>query len=337
MADNTEWNAVCSWLKSLKYEQYVGAFEDNGFDLWEIIRELTVADLKAAGIKAGHAIRMHKKIPTVNGSTEHKEDSLKQQKATPEDSLNLAVQAQPAKPFQPAQPVGLMSFHQLQECNVDRSGDGSNILQECQCLKRVIYALQLMQQFNNSKMNEEAQSRFRAFVDTQYHNFQDDFTHLMTAHSRDLEAIHIAAMQVLPPCDLDKCELSNRHSDKQGSSLVAIDLETQLILNSFDQIHFYVVHLFEAGLRETAEEQKADDVQPEDGTFIDKAFEAMVARLKLKRRTFSRFSRRLGSERSKFVICGTRSLHHCPTDHLRCFRGEKREGKGSELLKTPVT
>merc|ERR1712087_920389 len=53
-------------------EHYVGAFEENGFDLWEIIRVLTVSDLKEAGIKAGHAIRMRLKLPAVN---ELKDDS----------------------------------------------------------------------------------------------------------------------------------------------------------------------------------------------------------------------------------------------------------------------
>ena len=73
MADNVEWNAICAWLESLNYGHYVGAFEENGFDLWEIIRELSVDDLKEAGIKTGHAMRIHKKIPAVDGSVEHKE------------------------------------------------------------------------------------------------------------------------------------------------------------------------------------------------------------------------------------------------------------------------
>ena len=60
--DDKEWAEIQSFLQSLNYEQYAEGFQDNGYDLWEIVYDLTIDDLKSIGIKHGHAIRINKQL-----------------------------------------------------------------------------------------------------------------------------------------------------------------------------------------------------------------------------------------------------------------------------------
>ncbi len=57
-----DWDNIQKWLKNLgsQYEQYIPIFEDNGFDEWEIINDLTLSELSSLNIKLGHAKKIHK-------------------------------------------------------------------------------------------------------------------------------------------------------------------------------------------------------------------------------------------------------------------------------------
>jgi len=68
-SQSTQWNEIVSFLKSLHYEEYVDGFKRNGYDLWEIIHEMTIADFKSIGIKPGHAIRIHRQLLLRNTTT----------------------------------------------------------------------------------------------------------------------------------------------------------------------------------------------------------------------------------------------------------------------------
>eukprot|EP01084_Bolivina_argentea_P099859 179437_1 len=57
-----EWNEICQWLRSLNYISYASAFKNAGYDLWEIVIDLTIDDLMSIGIKPGHARRIEKQL-----------------------------------------------------------------------------------------------------------------------------------------------------------------------------------------------------------------------------------------------------------------------------------
>ena len=61
-AQNDEWNDIKQWLQSLNYGNYTDLFQQNGYDLWEIMYQVTIEDLKDIGIKSGHAKRIHTKL-----------------------------------------------------------------------------------------------------------------------------------------------------------------------------------------------------------------------------------------------------------------------------------
>ncbi len=66
---STQWNEIVSFLKALHYEQYADGFKKNGFDLWEIVLELTIDDFKSIGIKPGHAVRIHRQLVLMKTTT----------------------------------------------------------------------------------------------------------------------------------------------------------------------------------------------------------------------------------------------------------------------------
>ena len=60
--NQTEWNEIVSWLQSLNYSHYAPLFKSGGYDLWEIIFDLTPSDLREIGIKPGHSNRIQKSL-----------------------------------------------------------------------------------------------------------------------------------------------------------------------------------------------------------------------------------------------------------------------------------
>jgi len=58
MAQSKEWLSITTWLNNIGYAQYIGNFKKAGYDMWDIIQDLTDKDYKEQGIKAGHAKRL---------------------------------------------------------------------------------------------------------------------------------------------------------------------------------------------------------------------------------------------------------------------------------------
>eukprot|EP01084_Bolivina_argentea_P226104 381977_1 len=60
--NNKEWIQITEWLHSLNYSNYIKLFKDGGYDLWEIIYDLSIDDLKSLGILPGHSKRIYHKL-----------------------------------------------------------------------------------------------------------------------------------------------------------------------------------------------------------------------------------------------------------------------------------
>lgn len=61
-SNDKEWNEIVAWLQSLNYAHYASLFKSGGYDLWEIIYDLTQSDLREIGIKPGHSNRIQKSL-----------------------------------------------------------------------------------------------------------------------------------------------------------------------------------------------------------------------------------------------------------------------------------
>lgn len=61
-----EWQCICTWLESLHLEQYIGLFEENGFDRFDTIKQCSFDDFRSIGLKYGHAKLLVSKVDLLN-------------------------------------------------------------------------------------------------------------------------------------------------------------------------------------------------------------------------------------------------------------------------------
>merc|ERR1712228_593077 len=85
-----EWNQIIAWLQSLNYAHYASLFKSGGYDLWEIIFDLTANDLREIGIKPGHSKRIQKSLLLKKQQQQASTDSAKQSKLQIHASSNAS-------------------------------------------------------------------------------------------------------------------------------------------------------------------------------------------------------------------------------------------------------
>ncbi len=186
---------------------------------------------------------------------------------------------------------------------------------KCQSVDRVIAGLVYYQTLNNTKNeNSNGQIIFTQFLLDIYKNYLNDINHIIIIHDKDLEIINqlLLKQSHIISCNVDKCLLSDRHckinDGKNGNVNIneaKIDPLTQFHQETWDNVHFYLTHLFDLGLRqktqleeeeEYVEEKKEDD---EWGCF-DKQFKMQRMMIQATRKKFPRFSARFQPTSNKF-------------------------------------
>ena len=136
--------------------------------------------------------------------------------------------------------------------------DKCTAIHECKSVQRVITALLYYQTLNSTKNeNSNAQSIFTQLLLEAYPHYLDDIAHLITKHDSDLEKIHkiLTEKAEFVMCKVDACLLSDRHCEISDGKNGNINGNKNDLLSAFheqtwDNIHFYLVHLFDVGLRQ---------------------------------------------------------------------------------------
>ena len=202
--------------------------------------------------------------------------------------------------------VDFSVFSAKDKCSTNHEGHTS-ILVHCACVKRVVEVLCLHSELKHRHaMSEAAQSFLFAFASERYRHLVDDMTHLTVQHDGDLEAILDEAMKraQLSRCSLDACAMSDRHSAVDAAPKTALEPQLQFLVNLLCDMHFYVLHAFDAGLRVKLSAQRTEneaDACAATG-FVDAAFARMKHEIHAKRAKLHRFRGRLQAAHKKFAL-----------------------------------
>eukprot|EP01084_Bolivina_argentea_P293464 504725_1 len=133
--------------------------------------------------------------------------------------------------------------------------DNNNIIDNCQCLQRLSYALKYYS--NKDKLEKD----WINFCVTVYgHQMLDDYSHLLSTHYQHVAQIkaELITNYGFHECSIENCKFSGRHfnrdrtekeklseTKKQDNNAQKIDIYKQ----EYDSLHFNLFHLFEVGYR----------------------------------------------------------------------------------------
>eukprot|EP01083_Nonionella_stella_P289492 985092_1 len=149
-------------------------------------------------------------------------------------------------------------------------------IEGCIVVKRLIVALAYYSRLDTQN-SEDGQEIFIAFINDVYAQILDDYAHLVNKH-KNLEAINKAliAKDVFDVCEVTKCSFTARHQSRETTQIsnVSMDVNVQFYSQLMDSLHFYLIHLFECGLRTTNVDPPDDDCanKEDDDKYFDKQF-----------------------------------------------------------------
>ena len=170
---------------------------------------------------------------------------------------------------------------------------------ECVVIKRLLNSLTYYTHLLNTSKNNDHYAKFNHFMGTIYKNQAlDDYYHLHKFHQDQIETIMGLAIKSykLTDCKLSDCKCSDRHYRVNSTK---VDSQSQLqckitdndekakfewYQEVMDSLHFYIFHLFDAGLRIRSNDKAACDPSKDKNEeaiyrfsrFSDKKYEIFV-------------------------------------------------------------
>ena len=213
-----------------------------------------------------------------------------------------------------------------------RNEDNDDIdVTKCWALQRILTGLKYYQllEIEKNPSNEDVLIKFCEDV---YSQMLNDYQHIITSHSRQLESINkqIINDKRYGDCDNNKCVLFKRyysHSRRRSNMnsttkeiTKPIDSKLLFYRDIFDNIHHWLFHLFQVGMRSPKSVINGDEanVNDNDGRrdnmqYIDHEFRRIQENIKSKRDQLSiDFERFDDEDNNKFTlqIKGDTQLQH---------------------------
>eukprot|EP01084_Bolivina_argentea_P197919 339063_1 len=157
-----------------------------------------------------------------------------------------------------------------------------NIISNCSYLQRIRVALNHYERFcGNNSLNQsiDGKESFSRFCMESYHSLLDDYIHLITQHDDDLlkisnELQNEYGMKV--NCSVDTCDKLRRHYGRRKQTKQFNDeLECKhdgkidFYCGYFDQIHHFLFHLFDIGIRSNHQQITESKNDTNDGINMD--------------------------------------------------------------------
>ena len=192
-------------------------------------------------------------------------------------------------------------------------------IQDCSHLYKMLHALKYYTLLNLDN-NPSNHYIFMNFCENVYKNILHDYQHIITVHSNQLEQIHaqIIVNRNFDDCDHSKCVLFKRYYDnsrrrtqtKQSSDVEdekKIDDKKLLFYSEiFDNIHHWLFHLYQVGMRTTQSVINGDikqnddneDINYADDSYIDQEFSRIKKHIDEQRKTLKVGRDRFGDDQS---------------------------------------
>eukprot|EP01083_Nonionella_stella_P110777 324400_1 len=187
---------------------------------------------------------------------------------------------------QQTQPTIRLSFESDSRMCIKR-GDTSSIIDNCDCLQRMRVAMKHFNLLSDDDSNrDENKEIFLSFCDEVYKNqhLLDDYCHVIKEHSNDLNQIkdELIDKYQFDACDVNQCHKVKRYygrrkqqrqEEKTENDALDDDNAYRFYVDLFDQLHHFIYHLYDVGLRtEVVQNEPDDDGKEIDLSSIDRAF-----------------------------------------------------------------
>eukprot|EP01084_Bolivina_argentea_P083790 151687_1 len=211
MAD--EWQQITQWLTGLEYQQYIPVFEDNGYDDWEIIKDLTLDDLINENISKEHAKKILKHIPN-NRSNQSISNCHNLAQMNFNMNRNNLMQLQQAQHVQQSQ---FVQAQQLQQKQYD-----SNIQNQTQ-------------NNNNNNNNSVVNAETSQIPLQQNQNQQQHVTHIvfkMSQITAQLQTTQAQLRHIIPQLTSLQTQLQ---TPSQSQNTKALETHYRAVYNIYEQ------------------------------------------------------------------------------------------------------
>eukprot|EP01084_Bolivina_argentea_P310852 537974_1 len=170
----------------------------------------------------------------------------------------------------------------------DNKIEKCDTLDTCHELNRILNALKYYQLITKDSNDHKqiGMKTFTEFILQQYNYYLDDIIHLICVHSKELQEINeiIIPQFHFQECNILHCALTRRHyygrqevKQQLKNNITPDDSESTFIAETFDQVHYYIFHLFQAGLRslkknKNNENDEKDEKYDDLGDYFDSEF-----------------------------------------------------------------
>eukprot|EP01084_Bolivina_argentea_P132638 234078_1 len=184
-------------------------------------------------------------------------------------------------------------------------------INECDHLHRILHGLKY---YSLLKLDENPSRRdiFAEFCDIVYPELLNDYSHVICKHSTQLETIYdqLITDDNFGECVSSKCILFKRYYDnsrrQSSNKKKKTEWERSLFYGEiFDNIHQWLFHLFETGMRTRTKhiDNEFDAMKDDEKTaYIDKQFQQKRQDIVSKREKLSMNSDRFNNNNNKFKI-----------------------------------
>ena len=155
-------------------------------------------------------------------------------------------------------------------------------IDECMHLQRMLTALSYYQDLDLDI--SEDKDEFMNFCENIYVECLNDYQHILSQHSQQLETIHEKITndkKIGLNCEYNKCKSFHRYYDSErrkvtSSSTASIDGKLLFYVELFDNIHQWLHHLFDTGMRIKKKDLNMNDIANEQDEYIDNIFSQMM-------------------------------------------------------------
>eukprot|EP01084_Bolivina_argentea_P285630 489856_1 len=193
------------------------------------------------------------------------------------------------------------------------------VIANCDHLKRMITALKYYKSLNihSNPLNHD---KFITFCNKIYKNIIDDYTHIISIHSHQLQQIHRQLTSnktnVTDVCNVYGCNVTERHYDNRRNAKnsntdqkYGMDSKIVFYADIFDIIHNFLYHLYDIGLRINIHEinidenqniENPDEHKEQNNGYFDLMLHKMKQLIKSKKKTFEKVINRFNKDSNKY-------------------------------------
>eukprot|EP01084_Bolivina_argentea_P280657 480002_1 len=159
----------------------------------------------------------------------------------------------------------------------------------CNCTKRVITALNDFQSLDVTN-NEDDNHKLVLLCEKQYKSILDDFIHLIQNHNNDSDLNQIWKLAITQhdfvKCDINKCASKERYyRDRRNNKQHKMEDENVIFYRDLlDQIHCFIFHLYDSGLRIKKKDITAKIENINNNSWFDETFSTICDEVKAKKK-----------------------------------------------------